>query len=515
MNDRLPQYANILDAQTLGVLINGDEDFFIKDLMELGFMPKMVYIIAYIYAKPTPASPSASDLPPITEARACVKREDVAYAAQKRPSPSTGAKNSTLLTVQKKDNLDAAYNARPPAPSPPPLSLYCAAFHEFNIAMAEPTDLMEFTTGELQQASEFAMTSLPHYESETVRQAQLQALNLLGRQSLWESKATNLGQRDIKLDGVASVCYLVFQYPIHTVFMDLRNAVGEGSCDPSEQAQCGSILNWSSPKYAPIRQVSCRPSFLIGPSGGVLAVWGGTFADRFYFECLALVYVGPQPMASAVNVLQAGAISQPELRWPIVYGRWQKSFRCLEHGPNTLELPPPHVLQPTRKSLHSGSSTSSTPGHNNPSCDTHFPRWRWQTGFLKSPFSAPIRRHFQRSLLSSLLADIARKHTRSWQRTVLPHRCTIAHMRSLLGIGQSYIEGTTEEDHFPGAEQKLVLQRVISLLHSNGLVFGDLCWPNIITNKIGVYLTDFEWAGPEGVTRYPTDLDGVGLARGG
>uniref|UniRef100_A0A0W0FM66 Uncharacterized protein n=1 Tax=Moniliophthora roreri TaxID=221103 RepID=A0A0W0FM66_MONRR len=347
MNDRLPQYANILDAQTLGVLINGDEDFLIKDLMKLGFMPKMVYIIAYIHAKPTPASPSASDLPPITEARAC-----------------------------KKDNLDAAYNARPPAPSPPQLSLYRVAFHEFNIAMAEPTDLMEFTTGELQQASKFMMTSLPHYESETVRQAQLQVLNLLGRQSLWVSKATNSGQRDIKLDGVASVCHPVFQYPIHTAFMDLRNAIGEGSCDPSEQAQYEFILNWSSPKYAPIRQVSCRPSFLIGLSGGVLAVWGGTFADRFYFECLALVYVGPQPMASAVNVLQAGAISQPELRWPIVYGRWQKSFRCLEHGPNTLELPPPHVLQPTRKSLHSGSSTSNTPGHSNPSCDTHFPRWR-------------------------------------------------------------------------------------------------------------------------------------------
>jgi len=49
------------------------------------------------------------------------------------------------------------------------------------------------------------------------------------------------------------------------------------------------------------------------------------------------------------------------------------------------------------------------------------------------------------------------------------------------------------------------VRRALELLHSNGLVFGDLRPPNVMINKNGkVKLVDFNWPGEEGQAKYPS-----------
>ncbi|RDX42011.1 hypothetical protein OH76DRAFT_149025 [Lentinus brumalis] len=51
------------------------------------------------------------------------------------------------------------------------------------------------------------------------------------------------------------------------------------------------------------------------------------------------------------------------------------------------------------------------------------------------------------------------------------------------------------------------LREAVSLLHSQGMVHGDLRWPNVLVNREGdIRLIDFDWAGLEGVALYPDDL---------
>ncbi|RPD76058.1 hypothetical protein L226DRAFT_612305 [Lentinus tigrinus ALCF2SS1-7] len=51
------------------------------------------------------------------------------------------------------------------------------------------------------------------------------------------------------------------------------------------------------------------------------------------------------------------------------------------------------------------------------------------------------------------------------------------------------------------------LRDAIALLHSQGMVHGDLRWQNILVDRDGhIRLIDFDWAGIEGVARCPDDL---------
>ena len=80
-------------------------------------------------------------------------------------------------------------------------------------------------------------------------------------------------------------------------------------------------------------------------------------------------------------------------------------------------------------------------------------------------------------------------------------------------VVMDYIDGDTldfarKENRLDEKMTEIVRSKVlraIELLHLNGLVFGDLCSPNImITNANEVKLIDFNWAGEEGQVKYPS-----------
>ena len=82
--------------------------------------------------------------------------------------------------------------------------------------------------------------------------------------------------------------------------------------------------------------------------------------------------------------------------------------------------------------------------------------------------------------------------------------------RSLFMVVMEYVEGQTLATAKAKMDRKVTegvqseIKRALGLLHSHGMVFGDLRSPNIMVKKTGeVKLIDFNWAGEQGQVKYP------------
>jgi serine/threonine protein kinase len=81
---------------------------------------------------------------------------------------------------------------------------------------------------------------------------------------------------------------------------------------------------------------------------------------------------------------------------------------------------------------------------------------------------------------------------------------------SLLMVVMEYVNGEPLFSAKLGANTETLqrvrdeVRRALDLLHSKGLVFGDLRPPNVmVTNATEVKLIDFDWAGEHGQAKYP------------
>jgi RIO-like serine/threonine protein kinase len=75
-------------------------------------------------------------------------------------------------------------------------------------------------------------------------------------------------------------------------------------------------------------------------------------------------------------------------------------------------------------------------------------------------------------------------------------------------IVMEYIDGKTAaqlQNNLP-KDFAARLSEIVSVLHTGGYVFGDLRLPNIMVAKKQVKLIDFDWAGKEGLAKYPIHL---------
>lgn len=75
-------------------------------------------------------------------------------------------------------------------------------------------------------------------------------------------------------------------------------------------------------------------------------------------------------------------------------------------------------------------------------------------------------------------------------------------------IVMEYIDGKTAaqlQNNLP-EDFAAQLSEIVSVLHTGGYVFGDLRLPNIMVAKKQVKLIDFDWAGKEGLAKYPIHL---------
>jgi hypothetical protein len=89
------------------------------------------------------------------------------------------------------------------------------------------------------------------------------------------------------------------------------------------------------------------------------------------------------------------------------------------------------------------------------------------------------------------------------------------HLGPLRMVVMDYIDGkhgdTLEVDDRPENTHAQV-KAMIDKLHESGYVFGDLRPPNVVFFERKAFLADFDWAGKDGETFYPTEL-GEGITK--
>ena len=189
-----------------------------------------------------------------------VQREDVAIAASKRDSPSTGAKNSTLRKTQKENQADAIYNGRPINLTAPPIEIYHPIFAKFRHEISVKIDKSSFTPNELSMAFDLVTNSLAFYEDEDARIKDITtAMNaLVDDQVLRRTEIMRDCGKFYKPDG--SIFVQCEKFPSRdeaaTAFDEIKNAIGEGGSDPIHQAQCDYVLFYSA------KDVRCYFSYL-------------------------------------------------------------------------------------------------------------------------------------------------------------------------------------------------------------------------------------------------------------
>jgi len=179
------------------------------------------------------------------------RREDVAKAARKRKSPSTGAKNSTLLDTQKVGRVDAVYNGRPIRLSAPDISIYHPVFASFRQKIAGTIDKASFTKEELTETHNFIISSLEFYNNEAERLTRINPpLRYLVDRDVLCTVEIPYGDTIFKPDGhIRCDCQ---KFPdrdvVALLFTEGKNGIGEGSSDPIHQSQCDYVAYYSAEK---------------------------------------------------------------------------------------------------------------------------------------------------------------------------------------------------------------------------------------------------------------------------
>lgn len=174
--------------------------------------------------------------------------------AKSRKPPSTGAQAGEMRRQQRSRNVDAIYNGRPISLSPTPITIYHPIFSQF---ARDASDDSALTKEELETADNFISISSVFYVDEGERQEKLQnVLASLFRGCGVISRETTfpVGTSSVKPNGHAStVCPNHGFAAAFRLFMEMKNGVGEGGCDPLLQAECVYI--------ALISRDTVRPSF--------------------------------------------------------------------------------------------------------------------------------------------------------------------------------------------------------------------------------------------------------------
>ncbi|KAF9496469.1 hypothetical protein BDN71DRAFT_1505770 [Pleurotus eryngii] len=476
---------------------------------------------------PTPLETS-EPYPPATIVEDFFGRDAVAQSGRQRDPPSTGAKSCNLVPAQQVNQPAAAFNYRPQELTPSPLSLYNPAFATFRRGMANLTKNFKFSKEEVERATDFIVISSKYYVDENARMTALRQCSLFPTpersQSAWCTSEIQTNATIIKPDGNIPLALAV---RIVICFLELKNGGGDGGCDPNEQVQLDFIKVVSSDQYAPVRSVSCCPTFLVSLSGSQLAIWGAVFAERFFFEPLAFLHVGPQPVCTDRSPSETGVREVAK-----VLRLLNDALDELTSYYKTLPIPPPVHVSSYGKKIRSGKhANSTTTSRISSSHAARFPHWTsFKIGANKATLTYTRRlagdTDFERTVflakmtsesISPSVRDVVVKFTYRYSedghrlladKNLAPtlYHCAYEETVGMWVVVMDVVEGgTARKGNKLNIEQGKSLRHAVGLLHAKGLVFGDLREPNVIVKPDTICLIDFEWCGR------CEDVDGKGL----
>ncbi|KAL4245199.1 hypothetical protein ABKN59_009927 [Abortiporus biennis] len=294
-------------------------------------------------------------------------------------------------------------------------------------------------------------------------------------------------------------------------FVEEKNEIGEGGCDPSYQGEGDYISYYSSSQFDKVRQVSCCPAFVIGFAGPNMCISGVVYADRVISQRLTdYIHLGE----SGYQTRQVRIVARIIKALKQGLDELDTYYEKLSPAMNT---PAPSIKQKVSKA----TKVSPLPSRSRPAAipasirSVSFPHFR----YFQLPTGKNGTLRYNGLIGNPTLCIV--KFTNSYSKDA--HNCLaeaslaskVWHCSREQSCGNfwvivmDYIKGETALAHEKLSEAtKTDVKRALRILRKNRFVFGDLRRQNVmVCEDKSVRFVDFDWAGKVGEVRYPPDIN--------
>ncbi|KAH9062330.1 hypothetical protein EDB87DRAFT_1559239 [Lactarius vividus] len=378
----------------------------------------------------------------------------------------------------------------------PPVTIFHTIFDEFISSVNDPNT--HPTADDLKHVYEFMSIVSDISESEkTYSNGLLPQLRRILKADVRQEQSPDGTRPDGVITLQTNNCRITY------FFLELKREIGGGGCDPTTQVGLSMRRFWIDDSTKDIREKCCCPTFLVGAGGPWLSVLGAVFTDKFIVQRL--------------TDMKWMALSSTEEDIRVYYNA--KVFVALRNCLLKLEK--------FYKSLDGASAPRFVANEPHP---RYFP---YLTSFTAGDGSVTEFRYL-RSLEQDAACVTYLAETLSNKRKVVVKFVSryskevhkfLAHEEyapSLLyygplpngGLSSIFLEPTPPSPYWrPNLMYMVVMdyidtrrdaphdvsaqiQTILTRLHSNGYVFGDLRKQNILFDADGkVKLIDFNWCG--------------------
>ncbi|KAF9429855.1 hypothetical protein BGZ76_001088 [Entomortierella beljakovae] len=438
-------------------------------------------------------------------------REQSFQAGIDTSSPCSAAKPSRFSEQQEKNPI---FNGRPFAKTGPPIALLHTVFGEFLRDINDAN--LPLTDDRIKLTENFVWSSTDLYRYEKARMTTVKEIL---EEFFGDAMDAVCGGSYSRSNGVLLTS--VGDQQVYRLILVGRNEIGVGGCDPTVQLAQYYRTCWSQTNTVLFRGNCCCPTFWIAIAGSWMCILGAVYLD------VPIV----QPLTPFVSLTST----------PYHNANLSYIARVLE------------ALRLGLTRLENFYSQSQTNGNN--SAQLMFPHLRSFTAAdgtvtwfdYESQLTEERTRLVWKAKINDVTARvIVVKFTHRYDHAAhglcatnqlaprLLHFGGGTNDYSLAGLHVVIMEYISPcplrtslvKDYSRQERQRLFqdIWQAVTLLHSNGYVFGDLRIPNILVHKRNgenhAMLIDFEWSGPQGVTLYPLSISRTihwphGVLRGG
>ncbi|KAI0708788.1 hypothetical protein C8T65DRAFT_740166 [Cerioporus squamosus] len=456
-----------------------------------------------------------------------IRREQIAAAAQKRDSPSTGATLSQRLKTQTAACIDAVHNGRPIELTGAPITIYHPAFANFLKYMEEPR---VFTPEELDVAQDFITQAAAYHKHASRRHKLSPSMSAGVHQFVLELTPISNSTGTFTTDGAMfasretpdGFCPLIGAH-------ELRPEIGEGGCDPSAQAENVYVAYYSSDEARPIREQCCCPAVLIGSTGPNLQVSGAVFADQFIVQNLGdSVSVVPRLNRKGRSLLDDAGYRVAQLFYALrmclrelddYYADLIDSVTIPKSHPGAVGVMPGRPIRPFIRAARGLQPP--------PMVSPHFKTYKDQQGkAVVLTYKKRLEMEFPGKAVfvaeaktETETVDVVVKFAPAYCQAAHellasaspPQAPKLRHCKFVESVGtwvvvMDYVKGREVNGVLEDPAHIASLENAVTTLHAKGFVFGDLRKRNVFVVENTVVLIDFDWCGEEGTARYPSDI---------
>ncbi|CUA67434.1 hypothetical protein RSOLAG22IIIB_03080 [Rhizoctonia solani] len=415
-------------------------------------------------------------------------------AAVKKYHTSTLAKPSQFNQFQATEVK--IFNGRPQEADGPPIGLFNPVFDSFQGRIA--SDTFAPTALQLSNILPLLTASQKIYDSEPGPDGRTAALTHLLEQIL-TFDILEVSMPKTKSDGLITEA----DGP-HLMFMEVKNEIGTGGCDPSVQGAIAYVSYWGQAKHEWLRQQCCCPSMILAIAGPHMSILGGIMLKRPVIQPLTPYFlVGNNPSSpghanEVAKIFASLAASLQELRkfyrdfrrTPVIRNP-MRHYPYLQHftlDGKRVDLVYTGTLAPT-KAVFRG--TAQPEGGETFAVIVKF----------AESYNATAHRTLEEMNLAPKLIFISSEG---------PDAFKVAGRIMVVMEDPSYHD-LSQSDSPPDCVLHDV-RRALDALHKKNLVFGDLRPPNILSVRekgrvTGAMLIDFDWCGTAGEAKYPMDIN--------